>query len=1107
MQGRSSAMVPIADVYAQAKAQNPNLTPEQFMAEVQAGDNAGTVLLEPPENAATIAAAGPFVLRNASGIPSTSMMVQRGFTHLDVSRQASQRGAVQFDSRTVDETRARFASPREEDRQYDTRADEAVLAEAEQYLDSVSVETAVDAFVNGTVPLSGDAMVRAASRLLLRLNTAATQGTEVQRMWAHVQSQRMGRAWTGRVMSQDPARMLRQRAVANTDLISIAPILAAQEVLIDRADAVMDKRFDGGAEGAVEKVKEVIKKVDEQAGTEVAADLEAETEGSENTPVRKPPSTRKGAVRSKHPNLKKLLDALRKKLYPGMKWADIFMELPSTQKDRQREIYRRLKLDERLQKLTPEDRLALTNELDKAWQRERRKVFNRELKKAGVIGEKDASDRAKVEKALPKLLRMINLGMFNSEMWREAVAPEYGLKMLTSADTLQLRTLAEAAWKLPEGVLRNQKLRDLLNGIQKKTGASWIEVLNSYWTAAVLSGLRTQFDTWLAAVNGMGTNLMQIGGLIARGQGRAAIDAHAQWWRGLFEGVRESGQILFKGDTSYLKRFGADLMKALEGETSVTPVPLGENLWNNGNKWQKYGLAPVMMFTGRLMAAADHINNTATTQGAIAVARALHPELYQGRVGFTEAERINARTQALREVTGGREPQTAQERATLSARVRELLNGSVSKQDYAAASEIGDMAAFQNDPTGLFGYVYSSMKQGLGSIQRGLGNFAEDVTANRFARVASGIMAGSLHGITGTRFMRFGANFGAEMTRYIPGSYVLGQAGFYGRNVSRMQQELLLGKNLVGLMIGSTLAAVFLAGDDDEEGWQIEGDWSTLTPQEAKQRMSAGLERMTMWKRDGDKIRRVSYKQWPTMGLFSVVGGMLDEKRHKPAQWAAHGTAGHLLRGLATGYVQVKNVSAVRNLVELFGDPAFSADGVTGAIDKFVKTSSNFAGGLMPTLVKDADIWSDPRNFKPEGVAEQFLRSVPIARKYINDGRPQLNLLGEEVKLQRSPWSRAYTSVESAEAHRVLGALMARGLSLPMPSDQIHVFKDGLKVPLETLGREAVWKYERAVGQAYKEWLHLEGADLLKLPVKQADAVIKRRAESIKSRAKAAVTR
>ena len=89
----------------------------------------------------------------------------------------------------------------------------------------------------------------------------------------------------------------------------------------------------------------------------------------------------------------------------------------------------------------------------------------------------------------------------------------------------------------------------------------------------------------------------------------------------------------------------------------------------------------------------------------------------------------------------------------------------------------------------------------------------------------------------------------------------------------------------------------------------------------------------------------------------------------------------------------------------------------------------------------------------------------------------------------------------------MLGALMARGLSLPLPSDQVHVIQNGVKVPLETLGREAVWKYEKAVGTAYKDWLSLEGSDLLALPTASAAKVIERRATAIKARARAQVTR
>ena len=1087
------------------------------------------------------------------------------------------------------ETRARFARPEEAERWYDTRADAEVRGQAAAWLDGRPLSAAIDELGSSAMPAgipSEDVRQQALGMAIRRAMTLLDQGDEFARTQARVLANKAARLYQD--AGRESARSMRQRGVVNHELQPHAPILAAEGVLIDRADAVMDKRFEGGAEGAAAKVKKAAEESGKQAGDALAGKLEGDPN---DTPkqrearekinrshqtaqrildalaarygdapqmpqrdqavnavralyaehVREPmvdadfvkravdlgvPEGLAGTLweaakleieaREMHaleqgrkpldallakdsPQLARLLNELRRKMFPGMNWQALFEELPSQQRERQREIYSRLRKDKRLRGLNQSEVLKLTNELDKAWQRERRKVFKRELAKVGALGEKKPEDRQKAEKAMPKLLRAINLGLMTSETFREAVAPEYGLRMLTQAEASQLRALAEKAYAQPQGVLRNKVLAELLTGIQNKTGTSWSELINSYWTAAVLSGLRTQFDTWVATINGMGTNLIQAGTLIARGQGRAAVEAHAQWWRALKEGVRESGQILFHGDYSILKRFGEDLQKALDGESQFRPMPLGETLWKNGSLWQKWGMAPVMIWTGRLMAAADHINNTATTAGAQAVARALNPELYLHRVSWTAEEQGAARAQAWREVTGGVEPQTAADRATVQVRMRELLQGGLKEQDRVDASEIGDMAAYQNDPTGVFGGAYGAAKAGLGTLQRKLEDVAEDSQTTPAMRALLLAAAGSVHGITGTRFMRFGFNYGADITRYIPGTYRLGRAGFYGRNVSQMQQELLLGKNIVGVMLLSTLAAVFLGGGDDDEGWQIEGDWSNLTPQQQKERMAAGIERMTMWKRENGQVKRVSYKQWPTMGLFAAVGAMQDEKRHKPDQWASRGTTGHLMRAVQSGLFQIQNVSAMRGLADLFASPGFASDPATEWGERIVKQLGNFAGGFTPTLIKDAAIWNDPRNFKAETILEGLMRNQPILRTFVNDGRPQLNLLGEEVKLERSPWSRTYTNVESGEAHRVLGSLLSRGLALPQPSDAVKVYQDGVKVPLSSLGREKVWQYEKAVGEGYKAWLgSAEGAKLLTSTVFVADKIIDRRATEIK---------
>lgn len=1020
-------------------------------------------------------------------------------------------GGGAADQRTdgMRETRSRFARPDEAERLYQVRADQDVKAAASAWVDSVSLADAVAQLESGALPdgMTDDVGQRAAAEVLMRTGEIMRSGTEVQRLQARSLSHRMGKVWQG-WMSQEAGRNLRQRAVANAELQPFAPILAAENVLIDRADAVVTKRFEGGAAEGAQKVKKVADDAGTKAGENLGADLDAEARPAspEERQTREPTS-------KKNPALAQMLNDLRRKMFPGMKWADIFMDLPSAQKERQRAIYQRLQLDERLKGLSAAERLALTNELDKAWQRERRKVFNRELEKAGVLGEKDATDRAKVKKAMPRLLRMINLGMMNSEMFREAIAPEYGLRMLSGDEALKLRALAEDAWKLPEGVLRNRKLGDLLAGIQHATGASTAELLNHYWVASVLSGLRTMFDTFMSSMNGFGNNLIQAGHLIATGKGKAAVAAHMQWWAGLSQGVSESLQILAKGDYSYLKRFNEDMRRALDGEGTFRPVPLGESLWKNGSWWQKYGMAPVMIWTGRLMAAADHINNTATSQGAMASARALHPELYKGAHAWTDAERMAARKQAMREVTGGGEPTSREDAATISARTREILNGNVSPETRAEGNFIGDQAAYQNDPIGILGGIYQMMNAGLGTGERVLQGVADkiggDGRAGAFAKAALTWASGALRSVAGAKFIRFGANFGNDMMGYMPGTYLLSRGGQALDLIdrTRSQNALLLGKNTFGLVAASTVAAMFADKDDDEEGWHLEGSWNGMTPEQKAQRRTAGMEPLSFWKRNGSKVQRVSYRSWPTAGIFVAVGSMADERRFDPVKFKHRGPAGHLLHAVTAGALQVKDVNAVRGLAELFGASALSSDPEADFMERLLKLPFNYVGGVVPTAVKDLDAIRDPHMYQPEGVFEELARNVPGVRQQVSGGRPKLNKLGEPIELDRKPWSRAYTDVESGLAHRVLGSLLARGLDLPSASSDRLVFNNGARVPLKSLGADVEYKFQRRVGEGYRAWLASdEGRELITLPVEQAARVIDRKAATIKMMAATAAT-
>jgi len=73
--GSSTPWVPMKSVYEAALRMQPGITPEAFMEALQDADNSGRIFIEAPERPETIKAAGPFVLRNALGVPSTNMTV------------------------------------------------------------------------------------------------------------------------------------------------------------------------------------------------------------------------------------------------------------------------------------------------------------------------------------------------------------------------------------------------------------------------------------------------------------------------------------------------------------------------------------------------------------------------------------------------------------------------------------------------------------------------------------------------------------------------------------------------------------------------------------------------------------------------------------------------------------------------------------------------------------------------------------------------------------------------------------------------------------------------------------------------------------------------
>ena len=1215
------------------------------------------------------------------------------------------------------ETQSRFASPDPAGRTINgPRTDELVADEATAWLDSVDPQTAVELFHQRAVPLPLDAMEHAAALLLSRLSGQAVSGSsEVQRMWAHTQAQRMGRLWTREFLSADPARALRQRGVVNNTILApIAPVLAAQEVLTDRAEAKIGPRFEGGTEGVTEKVKEILQQseldiserverilqavmgprlqprvgireavaglvngrtqrqqmiddvakalmqrartrqvtpgqqtalaalvaslkrtlgaavrgealkpeavpmgellartfVDQvaeaplfeqawNAGRQQVLDMLMETgmtetdartrlnqlmpatptvayapgmvkqlvkrgfeqagygatlaTGSNRTGTRtldvrtealrdpakalyavlkvwddaameagispeawqggrqlainalnetmgqwqqqqaeaeaKAAAATKASLLAKDsPALQKLLRNLREKIAPGMSWTDIFTELPATQKDRQREIYRRLMLDERLSSLTQDERLALTNELDKAWQRERREVFKRELRKVGVLGEKAKDDREKVAKATPRLLRLMNLGMLNSDLFREALAEEYGVRQITPAIAAELRALGERIQTAPEGLPRRKIEQQLVEKLQSLVDATLWQTIDSYWTASVLSGWRTQVDIGLSLANGIeDVGLGSVVTAIRTGNKDVAVRALGALFGRIPSAFMEAVDHIATGNKSMMRNFELEAKQAMEGGNRLAS-DVGAAMWKRGG-WRKVP-GGFMVFYGRLLTALDHINSASTREGALAMALARHPELYQKALRITPADRAAARKQARQELTLGTAPANRQQRLEEDARVREILEQGTPPELLDEALEVGRRAALQGEPTGIGGTLLDAVLSAVSVVNRKAEELAgrenADAITKQGAKV-TGALVPFVRALTGTKFARTVAHAMNRNLSYVPGVgfYAVGQQGRTGAFA-----DILMARQIIGTLVG---IAAYLAFDDDEDEKGIEDGWKDKTPQQKAQLYAQGKQPFTVWGRDAQgRVVGYNYQQWGIAGILNTVAAMLKQKDSEA------GTMNVLTNALIQGAMSFTDKAQLQGLQTVFGEQYRSTEPAAGIASNLNKWAAQTVGGIVPRIAKDIDNELSPELRDTSQWWQRWAKEVPVVRE-LSSGK-RVNILGEDIKLNRGPLSRVRQVGTADPAYRTLGLLNSRDIYLPDPSTGVRIVRlaDGTRRPMNPQEKD---RYQRLTGAAYRELLNEKGPQLLQMDPEDAKDYILKTTRRLRDRA------
>lgn len=689
-----------------------------------------------------------------------------------------------------------------------------------------------------------------------------------------------------------------------------------------------------------------------------------------------------------------------------------------------------------------------------------------------------ATDRAiqSVIDSTPKLIQAMNLGSFNAQAFRDAVSEKFGLRVITSEQARQIQQMVVDAQALQPGLPRDKAVQKIIDQIADYTQMSAAEIFNSFWVSSVLSGGRTQFDTWMNQLNAMRRVLqlaawtsakrINAGGLNI---GWNAITRYFEVLPGMFQNAL---WYLWSGDSTLLlsearetDRFLNDGQFSQSMDTKKAERLLSGAVSALGRGDFKQGILafPAFFIVGvrRLMQAADYFSAAATLEASIPLAIALNPELAgKTRIPSREDYR-NFRLRAREILTGGREPKGVREKAEERVMAQQLLMQSIDSLAIRdEIMEIGNEASYQNDPTGIGGIFYNSVlavHQKMVASAEALRERGQSIQesdspeilkkADAAARNFMYALAVGARALTGLQFARFAGNKTNELLGMTP---LLGLARLAEKDKTRSQKAMIIMDNLVGtaIALGGIIYAMGLLDDDDDDerrGWRIEGGWDGLTADEKRQLRAAGKQPYSIGyldRQDGT-WKNYSYLQWATSGAFATIGNLRDRKRYRPELWNEDSYVGATLAAAAGNGQALLNMSMLQNLNDIFGgNSAFAArDPVSGMAGWLNRFASNYAGGFIPRAFKDADYMMDPRHTKANAGIELWLQHVPFYRRGV--GEPYLDSLGYQVELRREPWSRAFVETRGTAAHNALASLVGKGMFISSLNMDNRVVRNG----------------------------------------------------------------
>jgi hypothetical protein len=904
---------------------------------------------------------------------------------------------------------------------------------------------------------------------------AGNKGAVIAGVKARLAARRAARANTvaaNKLQSlSSPAQGITAPTLPDTALDDGLEVLLTQGIQIDDWKAAMTKKL--GPKYASQLTDLYEQAVDLYQAELTAAHAEVEKRVKEKKAKQKPttrPQPQRKPLAQSFPDLAKML----RKLGPaisGLNWRQIMTSTATAQRQWELDTYAQIRQHPRLSALSPEQAKQLTRELSNAWQRERRKVWKRELDKTLIAaGMAKPKHRAKIEASAPRLLSLINLGALNAATFRDAVAKQFGLKSMTDADVLRVKALAEDLQNTPKGVPYRQKAQAFIDGLQDLTKLTPIEILQSYWTAMVLSGWRTQVDIGLGLLNGLeDVGLSGLGRTLRTAKPRVAGEALLGFLGNMPQALGEAMHHVLTGNRSLMKNYDAQVLGALEdGQKTIGSSARAlrqRGGWRLVPGWGMEGVA-------RMMTALGHITTSSTYEGAKWLAIANHPDLYLKAQQISAADRAAVKQQARQVLTGGVEPVTMADKLAERRYIMELLDEKFGNPEVLGeAQTFANETALEGDPTGL-GMLFTQAVNALTVTAPAMAiKTAEEEKWHK--AILWLLRAGAVWAkpLTGTKFARTLSHALNRNMTYVPGVGAIrfGMDAKWGTP----KGDLVLAKQMVGLLFCAAFKMWWL-GDDEEDKKQgkpqqrgIEGGWENLTAEQKSQNYAAGKKPWHLWELDKNgKIRTVNYQNWGISSLMAALGQMQDRERYQ-------GVTDHMsliMSGIWTGMFAWMDKAQLQGLQILTGrdSPYSTSEPELASLKNVNKFAATLVGGAFPRLGKDIDAMIDPSLRKTDEWWQVWARELPVARS-LSSGKRH-DIFGQDIKLDRGPLSRVYQEVTLPMEYKVLGALNERGVTLPDPS--FHPRKVPMvNAPARDMTTPERDRYQRITTELYRAYI------------------------------------